>query len=226
MAKQANPKQGRNRQRAAGFSLIEVLIVLTITLIISAIALPQMIAQRRLMRSVAVTREILTHLRLTRQTAMSQRRAYTFQYDDSTKQIKMIGPIPAGTAALTSAAGYPNNAGSSVVTIPLARGGLDSSEIQYGIPTTTTGLPSGSTALPTGALDDGVTKTDLVSSKLNITFQPDGSVIDTSGNPVDQAMFLFNNKAALGTASAISILGSSGRVKVWRYNRIGNKYAE
>jgi hypothetical protein len=71
-----------------------------------------------------------------------------------------------------------------------------------------------------------VSKTDLVSSKLNITFQPDGSVIDSSGNPVDQAMFIFNNKAALGTASAISVLGTSGRVKLWRYYSNGNKYAE
>lgn len=231
-------KVGRRSNRSIrGVSLIELLVVAAITVIISAIALPQLISQRRLTRSVAVTREILTQLRYARQAAMSQkgatggptdplrRVAYTFQYDDSTKQIKIIGPIPSGTPGLTDGA-YPNNTGSRVVTIPLTQGGIDSSEIRYGIPTTSTGLPAGSTALPTGALADGVSKTDLISSKLNITFQPDGSVIDTAGNPVDRAMFIFNNKAAAGTASAISVLGSSGRVKVWRYNLNGNKYAE
>jgi len=204
---------------------MELLIVLAITGILSAIALPQMISQRRVMRSVAVTREIMAQLRYTRQTAMSQRRAFTFQYDDSTKEIKIIGPITPGAAGLADGA-YPNNAGSAVVAVPLARGGLNSAEISYGIPTTSTGLPAGATPLPTGPLGDGVSKTALVSSKLNITFQPDGSVIDTTGSPVDRAMFIFNNQAAVGTASAISVLGSSGRIKVWRYSLSGNNYAE
>ena len=62
--------------------------------------------------------------------------------------------------------------------------------------------------------------------KLNITFQADGSVIDTSEIPLDRALFLFNNAAAQATASAISVVGASGRVKVWRYSLSGNHYVE
>lgn len=222
------PESGRKPTRShKGFSVIELLIVVTITVVLTAIALPQMLSQRRLMRSSVIAREIMTQLRHTRQLAMSQRRAFTFQYDDATKEIKIIGPIPAGAPALLPAAGYPNNLGSSVIsTISLARGGVPTSEISYGIPTTMTGLPAGAPTIPTGPLDDLVPRTNLPGdNKLNITFQPDGSVIDATG-PLDRSIFIFNNRAAQGTASAISVLGTSGRVKMWRYSLRANKYEE
>src|SRR5882762_235154 len=128
----------------AGFSVVELVTVMTIASILTAVAVPQMISQRRLTRSTAVTREIMTQLRYARQLAMSQsaatptgtlrRVAFTFQYDDAAKRIRIIGPIPAGTAALTDAL-YPNNAGSTVVvSVPLSQGGLPGSEISSGIP--------------------------------------------------------------------------------------------
>jgi hypothetical protein len=72
--------------------------------------------------------------------------------------------------------------------------------------------------------------TALVNNRLNITFQRDGSVIDATGtasdrNPQDQALFIYNSQAAAATASAISVLGASGRVKIWRYDNV-SKYAE
>src|SRR5882762_5568032 len=109
---------------AAGFSVVELATVMTIAGILTAIAVPQMISQRRLTRATAVTREIMTQMRYARQLTMSQsgatptgalrRVAYTFQYNDTAKEIRIIGPIPAGTASLTDGT-YPNIAGSSVV---------------------------------------------------------------------------------------------------------------
>jgi Tfp pilus assembly protein FimT len=194
---------------------------MAVAAILAAIAIPQMVSQRRLMRSTAVTREIMAQMRYTRQLAMSKRQAYTFQYDDNTKQINIIGPIPPGTAALTDA-NYPNNVGSAVVlTIPLTQSGLLRGEISSGIPA---GLPGS----PTSA--DGITGTNLNGARLNITFQPDASVIDNTGFPVDNALFIYNNKAARATASAITVRGASGRVKIWRYvtnaNANSSSYAE
>lgn len=214
-----------------GFSLMELVIVVAIGGILTAIAIPQMVAQRRISRSTAVTREIMTQLRYARQLAMSQsgatatgalrRVAYTFQYDDATKSIRVIGPIPAGTISLADP-NYPNIAGSAaVVTVPLTQGGLSQGEISTGIPPNLPGSPT---------TVDGVAGADLAGGRLNVTFQPDGSVIDATNNPVDRAMFIYNNKASQTTASAISVRGASGRVKIWRYtvnaNANSSRYVE
>ena len=233
-----------------GFSLIELLIVITIASILTAIAIPQMISQRRLMRSTALTRELLTQMRHARQLAMSEQQAVTFQYDDVTKEIRIIDhnndpeDVRSGTAVLV-AADYPSTElpARVVTTVSLAQGGLIATEVSYGIPTTSTGLPTDASPIPTGPLGDGISMTALdANSKFNITFQADGSVIDpagiptgpsppagiavSQGIPLDQAMFIFNNQAAQGTAAALSVLGASGRIKVWRYNLNANKYEE
>ena len=222
----------KRRRPAAGFSLIELCVVACMATVLTAIAVPQIISQRRLIRSVAITRELLTQMRYARQLAMSQsgaspsgtlrRVAFTFQYDDTTKQVKVIGPIPAGTAALTDS-NYPSNSGSSVyASMNLAQGGIATTHISTGIPS---GLPGAPTTV------DGLTGASLSGGKLNVTFQPDGSVIDTVGNPVDKALFIYNNQASQATASAITIRGTSGRVKIWRYtlnstNTNGSTYVE
>lgn len=204
----------------SGHSLIEMLIVVALIGVLTSIALPQLIAERRLSRSVGITREILTQLRLTRQLAMSQRQAFTFQYDNVTKQISIIDHNDNPGAATLINGSYPNTANTRVVSAtPLAEASV-SSEISYGIPA---GLPNG--ALPNGALGDGIAMTPLFNNQLNITFQPDGSVIDAAGDPQENAMFIYNNRASQGTASAISIRGASGRVKIWRYNASANLYA-
>jgi hypothetical protein len=95
----------------------------------------------------------------------------------------------------------------------LLQGGLASSDIKWGI-------PAGLAGPPTKA--DGITVASITgtSNRLNITFQRDGSVVDSTGNPVDQAVFIYNDKAKKATAAAISVRGSSGRVKMWRYNNV------
>lgn len=199
----------------SGHSLIEMLIVVALIGALTSIALPQLIAERRLSRSVGITREILTQLRLTRQLAMSERQAFTFQYDNVSKQISIIDHNDNPGAATLINGSYPNTANTRVVSVtPLAEASL-SSEINYGIPGT----------LPTGALGDGIAMTALFNNQLNITFQPDGSVIDAAGDPQGRAMFIYNNRASQGTASAISIMGASGRAKIWRYNASANLYA-
>jgi hypothetical protein len=202
-----------------------------------------MLSQRRLLRFNAVGREFMTQLRHARQLAMSERQAITFQYDDSTKEINIIdhnndtNSATSGTAVLADPS-YPNTASPAqvVLTVSLLQGGLSSSEIVYGVPTTSTGLPSGHPTVPT-SLGDGTSMTALAGNKINITFQADGSVVSPTGVPVggltlsqgarlDGAIFIFDNQAAGATASAISVLGTSGRVKVWRYNPNGNTFAE
>ena len=158
----------------------------------------------------------MTQLRYARQKAMAERCSYTFQYNNSTKAITIIDNNASGATVLNDS-NYPNNAGSTVVlTSSLTQMGLPSTEISYGIPT----------GLPTTALSDGVSKTNLTSSKINVTFQPDGSVVDANGNPLDFGLFTYNSKVATETATAITVLGAAGRIKLWKYDSTSNTYKE
>jgi Tfp pilus assembly protein FimT len=211
-------KHKRRWQSDSGKSMIEVLAVVAIASILTAVAVPQMISARRLMRSASLPREIATQMRFARQQAMSQRQAFTFQYDDSTKVITIIDHNASGAGLLT-ATGYPNTAGSTaVLTVPLGGGGgLPSSEISFGVPSVISGVTS---------LDDTSTPTSLASTKLTITFQPNGTVVDANNIPVNRTLFLYNNKVPTETACAISVLGAAGRIKIWRYTASASKYVE
>jgi Tfp pilus assembly protein FimT len=201
----------------SGTSMVEVLAVVAIATILTAVALPQVISARRLIRSASLPREVASQMRYARQQAMSQRQAFTFQYDDSAKQITIIDHQATGYTLL-SASGYPNTAGSiTALTIPLGvGGGLPASEISFGVPT----------GITVTSLDDTSTPTALVSNKITITFQPDGTVQDANGNYANRTLFFYNNQIPNQTACAISVLGSAGRIKIWRYTASASKYLE
>jgi Tfp pilus assembly protein FimT len=228
MNTQATIEETQSWHSGSGHSVIETLVVVAIAAVLGALAVPQMINARRLMRSAAMPREVVTQLRYARQQAMSQRQAFTFQYDDSTKKIRIIDHNNNGNPnAACNAAGkdivadslYPDTACSvTVLTVPLGGGAVPVADISIGVPSSLSGVST---------LDDTSTPTSLTNGKLNINFQPDGSVIDTNGNPVNhRTLFLYNNRVPTETAVAISVLGAAGRVKVWRYSSSVNKYAE
>lgn len=204
----------RMNRGSSGFSMIELVIAITLMVAVLAIAVPSFKSSQRVSRANGMIRELATELRLVRQDAMAQLRAVTLQYDDQNKQIVVIRHTTSGVAVLTNG-GYPNN-GTIVRTISLNSDGLTGSDIIYG-------RPSG---VSSAALTDNSNLTALTNGRVNITFQPDGSVINAAGNPVDNALFIYNTRASMDTAAAISVLGAAGRVKVWRYSSSANKYLE
>jgi prepilin-type N-terminal cleavage/methylation domain-containing protein len=213
------------RRSAQGFTVIELVVVIAIISVLTAISVQQVVGSRRLLRSAAVTREVVSALRDARQMAISQRRAITFQYDDTKKQINIInhgadadGVGISGTGLLSDA-NYPNTAGSSVErTYQLVSNGIPASDIAYG-------LPNGA-ATSAGTLGDKTVLTTLTNQKLNVTFQPDGSVVSSTGATRDVALFVYNAAKPKETATAVSVLGGTGRIKAWRYSSGADKYVE
>lgn len=187
-----------------GISVPEVVIVLLIIAIIVVLALPQIISSRRLFRFAGMQREVVTFLREARQEAMSQRKPITFRYRHDNRRIILFG----GTYG---ALGDAKNR-----IYEFANSGVQPLEIEYGRPS----------FAPTAALSDGTNLTDLTGGIVEITFQPDGSVVDASNNPEDFALFFFHSNHQKETPFAVSILGAGGRVKVWRYSSGANAYVE
>jgi prepilin-type N-terminal cleavage/methylation domain-containing protein len=215
----------RQLRSAKGFTVIELVVVAAIISILGAISVQQLVGSRKLMRSAAVTREIVSALRDTRQMAISQRRAITFQYDDVKKQVNIINHgtdadgVGISGAGVLTASGYPNTVGSSVErTYQLASTGVPASDIAYGLPT---GAASGASTL-----GDKTVLTALTNQKLNVTFQPDGSVVSSTGATRDVALFIYNASKQKETAMAISVLGGTGRIKAWRYSSGTGNYVE
>ncbi|HMH43805.1 MAG TPA: hypothetical protein VK557_10005 [Pyrinomonadaceae bacterium] len=227
MRTETNAENNRGWRSQSGRTVAETLTVVAIASLLTALAVPQLMNARRLIRSTALPREIATQMRFTRQQAMSQRQAFTFQYDNSTKTIKIYdhnnnnnatsGCNMTGAQVL-SASGYPNTSCSTIVlTVPLATGPLAAADLSYGIPA---GINANTT------LDDGNTMTALSGTVVNVTFQPDGTVIDAAGNYAKPTLFFYNTQLPTQTAVAISVLGTAGRIKVWRYSTSATKYAE
>lgn len=190
--------------RSKGFSLPELIIVLLVIAIIVVLALPQIISSRRLFRFTGLQRQVSASLIEARQEAMSQRRAVTLRYDDNKKQLVIYG----------GSFGVLGDANNKITA--LSGSGISLDEIKYG-------RPSG---VSSSALGDTTNMTSLAQSKVDITFQPDGSVIDTNNNPQNNALFFYHNTYKKDAAFAVSILGAGGRVKVWRYSKGVNSYVE
>ncbi|MGB7926132.1 MAG: hypothetical protein WCF57_23025 [Pyrinomonadaceae bacterium] len=226
----------RDGRGSLGFSLAELLIVCALIIILTGISLPLMLSSRRLSRSAGIPREVATQLRFARQHAMSQRKAVTFQFDDANKRIIVIlhndkgadntantgDDIKSGTDVLTSP-GYPMTNGATVVrNVSLAGFGVNAGDIICGVRVPR--VPA--TPVAPNSLGDGTSMTTPSGNQINITFQPDGSVIDSAGATKDFALFLHNAQAPTMTGSAVSVLGAAGRIKFWRYNDATNVYDE
>ena len=197
-------KKSLKRKTQKGFSIAEVLIVLFVIAIIVVLALPQIITSRRLFRFAGVQRQVVSVLREARQEAMSQRTSITFRYDNTNKRLILFG-------------GRFGVAGNSQNQIyELAGNGMTQDEVIYGRPTGAT----------TAALGDATNLTALTLDKVDVTFQRDGSVIDGSNNPKNNALFFYDDSNPAESAFAVSILGAGGRTKIWRYSSSVDMYVE
>jgi prepilin-type N-terminal cleavage/methylation domain-containing protein len=219
----------QSKSNSRGFSLLELFLVLIVMGIITAFALPQLIGSSRLIGAVGLPREILTYMRLARQEAISQEVVYTCRYDDVNKTITIINHKERGITydpATDTMVKLPGNTAPTanevpdviVEQIPLARRGVTLKDITYGR------VDGKADNTP---LTDGTLMLTMPASKLiNFTFQPDGSVVNSLNSPLNRTLFLYSSSVKKASGFAISVLGTTGRVKLWRYDSNVDKYAE
>ncbi len=160
----------KSDKRNCGFTLIETLIVIAMSMTLMVISIFQMQPAMQLFRSRAATDQVKSILRQARELAISQRRSVVVQFVGS-NTIQLFQVVePANTIASTPFLTVPLESGGQFLTLS---GESDTPDV-FGIPSTG--------GIEFGGISGGPTT--------GMQFQSDGTFTDGSGNPINGTVFL------------------------------------
>lgn len=171
-----------------GFTLVELMMAVMLIGIIGAMAVFQVAAVRPGMLADGAMRAVIGQLNLARETALSQRREVSVQWNLATHVLTLVLlPIPPDTTNVTL----------SQISF---EGG-----VRYGL------LPGASDTPDAFGNSSAATF-----GAAQVRFTTDGSLVDNSGAPVNGTFFLLIPDVG-GSFRAVTVLGSTGRVRGYRW---------
>ena len=216
-------KVALHRDQASGFSLIEMMIVIAISLIvtvISVVSLVPLLRQQHVTNAYNIT---LAAMRLARDNAVAQRTSYSVTFSTATtpNTIVVAPVLPSGASTFTGQ--------QSSVTYQLP---TDVSFLaQTGLPNTTTTAPDSYYNSALSAIDLGFAANGYTSGVSTVYFCPDGSAQnsqDGTGNcsgSWDGGVVYIAQSGNLLSSRAITLWGGTGRIHGWRlYSKSGGGY--
>ncbi len=174
------------RDGERGYSLIEVLVVASLSMVLMAMTLVQINTSRASMNADNAMRLVMTELNRARDTAVAQRRNVEITFPGTSNEIRLLRmEIPLGTTLL--------------------RRTIMEGNIRFMLPA---GTPDTADAFGAGsALDfDGATR---------VIFNSDGMLVDPAGTTINGTIFLAAPNDQFATR-AVTILGSTGRVRAYK----------
>lgn len=210
------------RRRERGFSLLELLIVLAITMIVASLAFISTKDALRSERADNALQNVLATTRSARQLAIDRRRVFMVSYDNSANQMTItVTPptITAGSASGCTAATsqWPDAPAPAQKPTPV----LGNMAIRF-----VSGAPSSSTTAPDGINGSGASTGILFTSSVNPTtlcFFPDGSIRDNNNQFNSGVVYLAypasvepNATVQLNNMRAMTVFGPTGRISGWR----------
>jgi Tfp pilus assembly protein FimT len=187
-----------------GFGLPQFLVVVFSISIIVVGALPRIISSRRLSQFAEMQKQVSSSMNEARQEAISQKSSIIYRYDNINKLIVIYN-------GSFGALGDARNR-----VIDFSSFGFESGEIAYGRPNW----------MKNASLADTSNMTELTENSIEITFQSNGAVTDSTHNPKDYALFFYHKRHAVDTAFAVSISDATGNIKAWKYSKNINDYVE
>ena len=193
----AHARNGQN-----GFSLIEMMVVITVMMIIAAMAIIQVQSSLPQNRANAAMAELKSALRQARETAVSDRRTVQVQFFTG-------APCQATAACLVlTRLDPPANVPTVILTLPLQ-------------PTVNFMQFAGELDTPDGYGSSApIVFGGVANGPPTMNFQSDGSFTDGTGNPINGTVFLGITNAPL-SARGVTILGGTGRVHTYRWTGTG-----
>ncbi|CAN5613400.1 MAG: prepilin-type N-terminal cleavage/methylation domain-containing protein [Blastocatellia bacterium] len=207
--------------KVAGFSLIELLIVLTLIFILSAISLFYLSGHQTLYKPDDQTLLIADILHEARQRSLTQRETMRVEINRSTNQITLIdentNQDPTDTADNDRVLKSLNLFDPSVVTI-----GISPGQITYNPPEP---LP-----VPTTEFIPSIYPPSGSQSVCTLRFLANGTVVNAGNDPIgtgavaNGATLHIWSPSAVDSANsdiarAITVIGSSGSVRIWEFDQ-------
>jgi len=201
------------RRSNAGYSVVEMLVVLVILGVLTAIALPQLYNSKRLYKSEDQSLKVMDLMREAGQLAITRRRTFRVEIDLTANALLIIDEN--GTAA-----------DRMVKKIPLEM----PKEIRMDVIPTGIAKPNppnyADAAFATDAIGhlEGAT-TVIGNSVWAGRFRSDGSVVNAANNPISVNFYVWPpvsfgspNPRNSREVRAITLFGGSGAIRYWKFN--------
>ena len=203
------------RHGASGFSLIEVLSVLAITIVLAGISSVKLVPLMRQQRITNAYNTTMAAMRLARDNAVGQRASYSVTFANA------VSPSPYATITVSPVGpAFQGNQNTVIYTLP-----TDVSFLALpGLPTASTAVPdrygSGLAAIDFGWTINGVG----TGGQATIYFCPDGSSQRAPGTnnagscpgTWDGGVVYLARQGDLLSSRAITLWGGTGRIRGWR----------
>ncbi len=183
--------------KTAGFSMLELLVVVGIVLAVGAISIPIIVPAMQDAKVGEGYNTVLETIRQAREAAVTQRRVYI---------VTLTQPRSIGVAPL--------HADPLALTLNLSLPGVVAFYADSGLPNTSTTTPDNLGIGPaSGAIDFDVGLPTAGAS--TIYFYPDGSSRDVDGN-MNSGVVYIAQPGKLASSRAITVWGATGRIRGWR----------
>jgi type II secretory pathway pseudopilin PulG len=200
---------------SSGFSLLELIVVGSIVLVLTAAAIPQIISTLREARVKQAYEDVLSSMRRAHEIAVDRRRVVVLTFNP------VAGANPANVTMLQEQI----VAGPPVTYVPAALAGQANPEVikfptdmDIILPATVPGTgPEGLGTPAASATDYGYSAVNATAGLKTLYFQADGTVLrDNEVGAVASGAIYIGRAGDKNSNRAVSVLGQTGRVKGWR----------
>lgn len=203
------------RGASSGFSMIEMIIVLVIIGVMSAISLPYLLNYQKQYKSEDQALKVIDMMREASQLALTKRRVFRFEIDLTDNQALIIDGRGAGAADDLQIKSLPLENANDIRVDQIPTGVSKPNPPNYNDAAFITDV--------TGHLRGGTTVNG--NRVWQVAFRADGSVVNAAQVPVSANLYFWtpltpgnvapNNKQEV---RAVTIFGGSGAVRYWKHN--------